>query len=102
RDDFIKRQSKYNPNIIVCVNESGCDRSLDMLKKVYGLKGVRLVQAKRFYHRKKVYKENTDVNVFKGFIKRLLSFCSRFPQPRSVILMENASFDLDSMVCDLR
>lgn len=93
---------------MVCVDESGCNQSLAMSKKVYGPKGVRPVQVKRFHRGKRVqilpaytidgviycevYEENTDVSVFEGFIERLLPFCGKFPQPRSVIFIDNASF----------
>ena len=39
-----------------------------------------------------VYEDNTDVHVVKGFLKLLLPFCSRYPEPRSVIFIDNASF----------
>ncbi|KAK2755630.1 TPR domain-containing protein [Colletotrichum kahawae] len=39
-----------------------------------------------------VYEENTDTEVFEGFLERLLPYCSRYPAPRSVIFMDNASF----------
>lgn len=97
RDDFIERRSKYPLDTIICVDESGCDRSLAMARKVYGPKGVRPVRVKRFHPGKRVqilpaytidgilycevYNENTDIHVFEGFIERLLPFCGRFPQP---------------------
>lgn len=39
-----------------------------------------------------VYEENKDVHVVEGFLERLLPFWGRYPQPRSVIFMDNASF----------
>jgi transposase len=33
-----------------------------------------------------------DPNVFEDFIKQLLSYCGRFPEPNSVIIMDNISF----------
>lgn len=45
-----------------------------------------------------VYEKNTDVNGFEGFIKSVLPFCGRFPQPRSVIFMDNASFHLSKRI----
>jgi transposase len=39
-----------------------------------------------------VYEENTDVEVFEGFLERLLPFCGRYPEPRSIIFMDNTSF----------
>lgn len=38
------------------------------------------------------YEENEDVHVVEGFLERLLPFCSRYLEPRSVIFMDNASF----------
>jgi transposase len=35
---------------------------------------------------------STDIEVFKGFLERLLPFCGRYPELRSVIFMDNASF----------
>jgi transposase len=39
-----------------------------------------------------VYGENTNIEVFEGFLERLLPFCGRYPEPRSIIFMDNASF----------
>lgn len=39
-----------------------------------------------------VYEENTDVQVVESFLERLLPYCGRYLEPRSVIFMDNASF----------
>lgn len=39
-----------------------------------------------------VYEDNTDVHLVEGFLERLLPFCGRYPEPRCVIFMDNASF----------
>ncbi|KAK1839987.1 TPR domain-containing protein [Colletotrichum chrysophilum] len=39
-----------------------------------------------------VYEENTYVELFECFLERLLPYCGRYPEPRSVIFMDNASF----------
>lgn len=120
RDDFMARRAKYPLDTIICADESGCDRSLGMSKKVYGPKGVRPRRIKRFHRGKRVqilpaytidgviyceiYDENTDLDVFEGFIERLLPLCNPFPQPRSVIYLDNASFHfskrLERLVAD--
>lgn len=43
-------------------------------------------------------KENTDTNVFEGFPERHLLFCGRYPEPRSVIFMDNASFHFSARI----
>ncbi|KGQ02282.1 hypothetical protein BBAD15_g12510 [Beauveria bassiana D1-5] len=114
RDDWIERRSKYPIDTMIFVDESGCDRSLGMPKKVYGPRGVRPVRVKRFHRGKRiqilpaytidgviyceVYRENTDTEVFEGFIERLLPFCGKFPQPRSVIFMDNASIHFSQRI----
>ena len=108
RADFLVRRANYPLDTIICVDESGCDRSLGMSKKVYGPRGIRPRRVKRFHRGKRVqilpaytiegviycevYEENTDLDVFEGFMERLLPHCNPFPQPRSVIYMDNASF----------
>lgn len=39
-----------------------------------------------------VYEGYTDVHLFETFLKRLLPYCGRFPEPKSVVFMDNASF----------
>jgi len=40
----------------------------------------------------KVYQGNTDGVVFKDYIKQLLHHCQPYPKPKSVLVMDNASF----------
>ncbi|KFA81597.1 hypothetical protein S40288_09383 [Stachybotrys chartarum IBT 40288] len=93
---------------MICVDESGSDRGLATLGRGYAPKGATPVQRERFHRGKRVqvlpaytidgviyceaYEENTDTQVFEGFLERLLPFCGRYPEPRSVIFMDNASF----------
>lgn len=44
-----------------------------------------------------VYKENTDVQVVEGFLERLLPFYDRYPKPKSIIFITNASFHFFSL-----
>lgn len=93
---------------MVFIDESGSDRGLAILGRGYAPKGVTPVQFKRFHRGKRVqmlpaytldgviycevYQENTDTELFQGFLERLLPFCGRYPEPKSVIFMDNASF----------
>ena len=108
RDDYIERRSHYKPEQMIFIDESGSDRGLAILGRGYAPKGVTPVQLKRFHRGKRVqmlpaytmngviysevYEDNTDVHVVEGFLERLLRFCGRYPEPRSVIFMDNASF----------
>lgn len=108
RDDYIERRSHYKPSQMIFIDESGSDRGLAILGRGYAPKGVTPVQIKRFHRGRRVqvlpaytidgviycevYEENTDVEVVEGFLERLLPYCGRYPAPRSVIFMDNASF----------
>jgi transposase len=41
---------------------------------------------------RRVYQGTTDSDCFKDFIAQLLYYCSRYPEPKSVIVMNNASW----------
>lgn len=108
RDDYIERRSHYKVSQMIFIDESGSDRGLGILEQGYAPKGVTPVQRKRFHRGKRVqvlpayiidgviycevYEENTDVDVFEGVLERLLPHCGRYPEPRSVIFMDNVSF----------
>ena len=40
----------------------------------------------------RVFQGSTDSAVFKDFIEQLLPHCRRWPEPKSVLVMDNASF----------
>ncbi|CAI0652875.1 unnamed protein product [Colletotrichum noveboracense] len=108
RDDYFERRSHYRVDQMIFVDESGSDRGLAILDRGYAPKGVTPRQTKRFHRGKRVqilpaytingliycevYEENTDTEVFEGFLERLLPYCGKYPAPRSVIFMDNASF----------
>ncbi|KAK7211126.1 hypothetical protein V2G26_018304 [Clonostachys chloroleuca] len=93
---------------MIFIDESGCDRGVALLGRGYSPKGVTPVQVKRFHRGKRVqilpaytvdgviycevYEDNTDVGVVEGFLERLLLYCGRYPEPQSVLFMDNASF----------
>ena len=39
-----------------------------------------------------MYKGSTDTEIFENFIKELLLYCGRWPAPKSVFIIDNASF----------
>lgn len=38
------------------------------------------------------YERSTDTQVFEAFIETLLLYCDRWPEPKSVLVMDNVSF----------
>ncbi|KAI9155810.1 hypothetical protein HJFPF1_08399 [Paramyrothecium foliicola] len=108
RDDYIERRSHYKLEQMVFIDESGSDRGIANLVRGYAPKGVTPVQEKRFHKGKRVqilpaytidgviycevYEENTDTDMVEAFLDRLLPYCGRYPEPKSVIFMDNASF----------
>jgi transposase len=50
-----------------------------------------------------VYEGSTDTEMFEAFIETLLPYCGRWPEPRSVLIMDDASFhfsDKIQQMCD--
>jgi transposase len=50
-----------------------------------------------------VYEGSTDTKIFKNFIEELLLYCSRWPAPKSVLIMDNTLFhrlDKIQQMCD--
>ena len=108
RDAYIYERSCYHSFQFVFIDESGCDRSIGTRRHGYAPKGITPVQVKRFHRGKRfqilpaytqdgviyseVYEGSTTTEVFEGFIERLLPHCGRFPEPRSVLIMDNASW----------
>lgn len=41
---------------------------------------------------RRVYSGLTNSDLFEDFIAQLLHYCSRYPEPKSVIVMDNASW----------
>jgi transposase len=40
----------------------------------------------------RVFQGSTDASLFEDFIEQLLHHCGRWPEPNSVLIMDNASF----------
>jgi transposase len=51
-----------------------------------------------FYH---VFQWSTDSSVFEDFIEQLLAHCGRWPEPKSVLMMDNSSFHRSERVAQL-
>ena len=49
----------------------------------------------------RVFQGSTDASIFEDFIKQLLQHCGRWPEPKSVLVMDNASFHHSERVKEL-
>lgn len=107
RDFFLHRISEFSSHQLVFVDESGCDKRIGYRRTGWAPRGMTPVQIARFhrggrYHvlpayaqdgvvYSRVYQGTTDSSVFEAFIRELLPHCGRWPQPKSVLVMDNAS-----------
>ncbi|KAI9146672.1 hypothetical protein HJFPF1_13577 [Paramyrothecium foliicola] len=108
RDYYLHRISKYKSYQLVYIDESGCDKRTGLRRWGWSPKGTTPVQVAKFtrggrYHvlpaywqgglmLRQVYQGSTDMAMFDQFIERLLQHCGRFPEPKSVLVMDNASW----------
>ena len=90
------------------MDESGCDKRIGFRRTGWSPLGVTPVQVAQFQREKRiqilpaytqdgilfarVFQESTDSTVFEDFIEQLLPFCGKWPDPKSVLIMDNASF----------
>ena len=100
--------SNFHSYQLVFVDESGCDKRVGHRRTGWAPLGVTPVQVSKFhrgqrYHMlpayaqdgiilSRIYSGSTDAALFEDFLKQLLQHCGRFPAPKSVLVMDNASF----------
>lgn len=100
--------SQFRSYQLVFIDESGLDRSIGTRKRGWAGRGRRPRQVKQFHRGRRlqilpaytqdgvmhfrVFEGSTDAEIFKDFIKELLPYCGRWPEPKSVLVMDNVSF----------
>lgn len=113
RDEVLRTYFKFeaaavNAKCFVFVDESGCDRRVGYRYWGWSAKGTTPVKTTQFgrgkrWHilpayahdgimLKRVYQGSTDTALFNDFILELLQYCGKYPEPKSVIVMDNASW----------
>ncbi|KAF6783011.1 hypothetical protein CSOJ01_15943 [Colletotrichum sojae] len=108
RDHYLHRISQYQSYQLVFVDESGCDRRAGYRRWGWSPKGSSPVETTKFGRGKRwhilpaytqdgivlrrVYQGSTDSDLFEDFIAQLLHHCGRYPEPKSVLVMDNASW----------
>ncbi len=108
RDFYLHNLSSFRFYHLVYIDESGCDKRSGFRRRGWSPLGVTPVQIARLGRGQRyqilpaycqddillarVFQGSTDATVFEDFIERLLHHCGRWPEPRSVLVMNNASF----------
>lgn len=108
RNAFLYELSEYNSFQLVFVDESGCDTQSGVRRTGWAPRGVLPVQTARLHREQRhqilpayiqygllhkwIFQGSTDGDLFEDFVKELLPLCGRWPEPNSVLVMENASW----------
>ena len=108
RDEYMHEISNMRSDQMVFIDETGVDRNIGTRSKGWAPRGRRPRQVKRFHRGRRVqilpayaqdgvvhfqaYTGSTDTQMFEDFIEQLLPYCGKWPSPKSVLIMDNASF----------
>ena len=108
RDLYLHKLSAFKSYQLVYIDESGCDKRAGFRRTGWSPLGVTPVQVARFHRERRsqilpaytqdgiihfrVFQGSTDGEVFEEFLEELLPHCGRWPEPKSVLIMDNASF----------
>lgn len=108
RDLYLHNLSDFRSYHLVYVDESGCDKLVGFRKTGWSPFGVAPIQIAKLHRGRRyqilpaysqdgillhrVFQGSTEGEIFEDFIEQLLPHCGRWPEPKSVIVMDNASF----------
>lgn len=108
RDLYLHNLSHFRSYHLVYVDESGCDKLIGFRKTGWSPFGVTPVQIAKLHRGRRyqilpaysqdgiilsrVFQGTTEGEIFEDFVEQLLPHCGRWPEPKSVIVMDNASF----------
>jgi transposase len=108
RDLYLHNTADFRSYHYVFVDESGCDKRIGFRRTGWSPLGVTPVQVAQFQREQRyqilpaytqdgvilarVFRGSTDGAVFEEFIEQLLPLCGKWPEPKSVLVMDNASF----------
>ena len=120
RDLYLHNTSHIHSWQYVFVDESGCDKRIGQRRMGWSPRGVTPIQVFQFQREQRyqilpaytqdgiilahVFQGSTDSTLFEGFIEQLLPLCGKWPEPKSVLVMDNASFHhterIEQMCCN--
>lgn len=108
RDFYLYNLTQFQSSHLVFIDESGCDKRIGFRRTGWSPHGVAPVQVAKFHRDQRhqilpaytqdgvllsrVYQGSTDGDVFADYVEQLLPHCGRWPEPKSVLVMDNASF----------
>ena len=108
RDYYLYRLSDFRSFHLIYVDESGCDKRTGFRRKGWAPLGVTPIRNTPYQREgryqilpaytqdglllSRVFQGSTDSAIFEGFVRELLPYCGRWPEPKSVLVMDNASF----------
>lgn len=109
RDTYAYYLSGFRSDHLVYVDESGGDKRILGFRRTGWLPlGVAPVQVSKFHRSQRyqilpayaqdgiilsrVFQGSTNTVIFEDFIQQLLEHCGKWPEPKSVLMMDNASF----------
>lgn len=108
RDFYSHKVSRLKSSQFIFVDESGSDQHGTFRRTGWAPHGVTPIQHSTFHRDPRhqilpayaqdgimlarVYQGTTDAAFFEDFIEQLLCHCGRFPEPKSVLVMDNAPF----------
>lgn len=108
RNFYLYKLSSFHSYQVVYVDESGCDTRAGFRRTGWSPLGTTPVRIADFHRGQRyqilpaytqdgillsrVFQGSTDGAVFEDFIEQLLHHCGKWPEPNSVLIMDNASF----------
>ena len=108
REWYLHSLSDFQSYQLVYVDESGCDKRVGFRRTGCSPLGVSPMQVSQFHHDQRykilpayaqdgivfscVFRGSIDATVFEDFIAQLLQHCGIWPEPKSVLVMDNTSF----------
>jgi len=108
RDFYLHTLSAFRSYHLVYIDESGLDKRAGFRRTGWSPSGVTPVQVAKFHRGRRyqilpaywqegilhytVFQGSTDALMFEDFVAQLLPHCGRWPEPKSVLIMDNASF----------
>jgi hypothetical protein len=109
--------SDFQSHHLVYVDKSGCDKRAGFRRTGWSPLGVAPLQVSHFHRDQRyqilpaysqdgiilsrVFRGSTDAAMFEDFLAQLLEHCERWPEPKSVVVMDNASFHHSERVAQI-
>lgn len=100
--------SEFQSYQLVFIDESGCDKRAGIRRIGCSPLGITPIEVSKFHRDKhyqilrayaqdgivpsRIFRVSTDASIFEDFIEQLLQHCGKWPEAKSVLVMDNASF----------